>query len=360
MKRQILFVLCLGLVSGRSLFADSFIAGDLAVLQVGDGNFPLSSAASALFIDEFTTAGTAVQQIALPNDKAIGLSLSGTASSEGALTLSSDHTALTFAGYVSEAGIIGISSSKANTNRAVGVLSSAGTFTRVATGSSLAFNQNNVRSAVSDGQNYWMAGASSGSGNPNGGVWFSASGGVPSQVQAGNFRNLNIVNGSLYFSTGAGTPGIYKYSALPNGTAASSLVFGIPSGSPYDFAFSPDGNTAYVADDGAGLEKWQFNGTLWSEAYTLVLTNSGVRQIAVDFSGANAVIYATTTGVSANQIVTITDTGAGSQYTVLATASANTVFRGIDFTPTVPEPSAAAIVALGSLALAARRRKARK
>jgi hypothetical protein len=63
------------------------------------------------------------------------------------------------------------------------------------------------------------------------------------------------------------------------------------------------------------------------------ITNVGARGVAVDFSGAQPVIYATTAETSANRLVSITDTGAASAVTTLATSGVNQLFRGVAFTP---------------------------
>jgi hypothetical protein len=349
--------------------AASFTAGDLAVLQVGDGTAALSSSSTALFIKEFSTSGSLVQTIGIPTAGGTQITCSGSASSEGALTLSSDRSVLTFAGYAASPGVATIAStSAASYSRAGGVISASGTYTRVATGSS-AFDGNNVRTAVSDGHNYWLAGTASVTGNS--GIWCSAGGGVPVQVSSGNFRNANIFNGNLCVSTSSGTPGVYAFSGLPTGTATSSPLFAVSGGtpSPYDFALSPDGTYAYVADDRSGktyggIERWNLSAGVWTMAYNLApgtTSNDGIRQIAVDFSGANPVIYGTTVESAANRLVEVTDAGAGSAFTVLATADANTVFRGVDFTPTdVPEPCALALLGLSSLLFLRRRFAAKR
>jgi len=367
MKRTPCFALLVSLVATAN--ASPFIAGDLAVLQVGDGSGALGNGSTALFIDEFTPSGTLVQTIAIPTAGGTAFTESGTASSEGALTLSSDGSLLTFAGYAAASGVAGIASTASATySRGVGVINGSGTFSRVATGST-AFDGNNVRSAVSDGQNYWLAGTASASGNS--GIWYSAGGGAPVQVGSGNYRNLNIASGNLYVSTSSGTPGISGFSGLPTGTATSSLLLAVTGGtpSPYDFALSPDGTFAYVADDRSGktyggIERWNLSAGVWTMAYNLApgtTSNDGMRQFTVDFSGTHPVIYGTTVEGSANRLVEVTDTGAGSAFTLLATAGANTVFRGVDFTPIqVPEPSAFLLLGLGSLLLVGRRSSAKR
>jgi len=62
-----------------------------------------------------------------------------------------------------------------------------------------------------------------------------------------------------------------------------------------------------------------------------------LRSIEVDWSGANPVIYAiTVTASSSNTLVKVTDTGASSAFTTLATSGPNQLFRGVRFGPIVP------------------------
>lgn len=55
--------------------------------------------------------------------------------------------------------------------------------------------------------------------------------------------------------------------------------------------------------------------------------------LTVDWSGVNPVIYVTIGNSAANKLIKITDEGATSAAVELATAPANTVFRGVAFAP---------------------------
>ena len=111
-----------------------------------------------------------------------------------------------------------------------------------------------------------------------------------------------------------------------------------PKASTYGFALNAAATTAYLADDTlkgiGGIQRWDFNGTAWMMSYAFTsLTNVGARGVAVDFSGAQPVIYATTAENSTNRLVSITDTGAKSAATTLATAGVNQIFRGVALAP---------------------------
>ena len=363
MKAKLVYAIVSG--SFTMVLAQSpFTPGNLVVLQVGSGSGALSSAGAPVYIDEFSPSlpNTQVQQISIPSDFSAGITLSGSASSEGALTLSPNGTTLTFAGYRTNAGLASVATSTAW--RAAGVIDAQGNFTVGATtvGTS-AYAGNNVRSAVSAGGNLWMGGTGSGA---NSGVWVSSAGGTPSLIANANVRNVNIFNGNLFYSSGASTTlGIYQFIGLPTGAATASALFTISTtgASPYDFALSPDGNTAYVADDGSstsrGIGKWVNNSGTWSLAYTLSVGGSvGARQMTVNW-GTTPAIFATTSETVSNRLVEVVDNGslATETLTVLDTASANTLYRGVDFAP-IPEPATVALAAAG-LALLRRGRRGR-
>jgi hypothetical protein len=313
-----------------------FTTGDLAVMRMGDGSAALTSAGTAVFVDEYTTAGTLVQSLALPASGSSALVDSGTATSDGALMRSPDERLLCFAGYNTDLGTASVTGTEsASVPRAAGTFDAGGNFALPVTTSSQ-FSGNNIRSAATDGtNNFWAAGGTSG-------TYYLGAESAAALVQniLANTRVINIFNGNLYFTSAAGGGlGLYSISGLRD--TASSVITNIPmstNSSPFGFAINAAGTLAYVADDnsvasGGGVQKWTNIAGTWSLAYTLTNAGTGSRGLAVDFSAANPVIYATTAETSANRLVMITDTGSNSPSATLATAAANTVFRGVAFTP---------------------------
>ena len=134
--------------------ASAFIAGNLAVLRLGDGSESLSSHGNSVFIDQFTTNGTPVGSIALPDNDTHALLVSGSASSEGALTRSADGRLLVLAGYniafTNSASSLANSSST-NVPRVLGVVDVSGNFV-IAGFTTNQYSGNNIRSGTTDGR----------------------------------------------------------------------------------------------------------------------------------------------------------------------------------------------------------------
>ncbi len=321
--------------------AASFVAGNLAVLRLGNGTETLGSSGNSVFIDQFTTNGTLAGSIAIPNNSTNALLVSGNATSEGALSRSPDGRLLILAGYniaLTNAPTSSLSSATAATvPRAVGVLDAFGGFALSGV-TTTQFSANNLRGGTSDGRgNYWGAGANA----ANSGTFYFGSGPTNTiQTTVANSIAIQDLGGNLYFTTAKTTPGIWKISGTPTGPAtATSFLSASSKASPYAFALNATATTAYIADDtlkgSGGVQRWDFNGAAWTMTYAFNnLTNSGARGLAVDFRGANPIIYATTAiESSTNRLVALTDTGAASAMTTLATAGVNQIFRGVTFAP---------------------------
>ena len=331
--------------------AAPFIPGNVVVLQEDDGSVPTSTAASPVFLLEFlpSTAGQTlpVQTITIPTNGASRLTQSSGSSSEGFITRSLNTSNVTFVGYDAPVGIANVPGSvntTSGTNRCVGQVDFNGSYTRTAV-STNAYSGSNIRSSVTDGTNYWMAGTASPTTTE--GIWYSPNGMAPVQVTTNlvNARVVRIFNGKLYYSV-AGS--ISSISSLPTGATPTNqlILTGITSSSIYDFAINPAGTVAYVCDDtsatAGAIQKWTNNGTSFVKAFNFSATNgltAGCRGLAVDFSGANPVIYATTAD-TATKVIEITDTSAPGAITnvtdvatTLAIAPANTAFRGVALAP---------------------------
>jgi len=320
----------------------TFTPGNLAILRFGDGSAALTSASTAVFINEYTTNGAFVQSIAIPSTGPTALVVSGNATSEGALMRSPNGRFLCFGGYNAAAGIAAIAVTTAvAVPREAATMDSTGAFAMAAKTTN-AFNTQNIRSAATDGlNNFW------GSGSGSGTYYFGISS-LAATVQTTllNTRVNNLQNGNLCFSTSSGTTarGIHCFVGTPTGTNAATQLFATGNASsPYGFAINPGGTIAYVADDTAsvagGIQRWTNSGSAWGLAYTLGtgVANVGARSLVVNWSGPNPVLYATTSeGLPIlNRLIKITDTGVGSTAATLTNVTANSAFRGVAFVPDV-------------------------
>jgi len=318
-----------------------FTPGNLAVLRVGDNSQALTGSGNTVYIDQFTPSGTLVTSVAVPDAGDSALLVSGTASSEGGLARSLDRTLLTFAGYHAGRGtVIGSLANQTGlaVPRGLATVSAQGVYTLMQT-SSTVYSGNNIRGAAADGtNNFWTAGT------PKGTYWFHPpETPVNVQVSGGNTIAVRALGGGLYFSTQKGVGGIYAFQGggLPEAGTPTNLLFATGSGSqPAGFGLSPGLTVAYVADErtssGGGIEKWTNGLGTWGLAYTLSTgAGRGAYGVAVDFSGPEPVVYATTVDSSSsntNRLVSLVDTGPEAVPAVLAVSGA-TAFRGLDFVP---------------------------
>ena len=328
--------------------------GNVLVYRVGDGSTALSTAAAPVFIDERSPAGVLVNTIALPVAPAgphQALTASGTATTEGYLSLSADQRFLVLTGYGAAPGTVSVATTASSAvNRVVGRIDSTGS---VDTSTSLgsAFSLASIRSGVSaDGAAFWTSGS-------NGGVEYvlfgAAGGGTQIAATPGNVRALGVAAGQLYGTSGSspftsvGAVG----SGMPNTAGQTwTMLPGLPTtgASPNQFVFHdanpaiPGVDTLYIADSrnasGGGVQKWTFDGSTW----TLVATFSGmpggpfaagVIGLAGHRERGGFRLYFTS--ANGTSLGTLLDDGvsASPTITVLATASVNTAFRGVAALP---------------------------
>lgn len=343
-----------------------FIPGNLVVSLVGDGSAALTNAANPVFLSEYTTAGSLVRSLALPTAASGAnrrFSVSGSATSEGHLSRSTDGRFLVIGGYDAAIGTASVVSTTSAANPRV--VARVGFNDAIDTSTALgdAYSANNIRSVfTTDGADIWTAGTAS----SGGGVRYTTLGATTStqlSTTITNIRVVNIFNGQLYVSSSTGA--FQGVSAVGTGIPTTSgqtitSLAGMPStASSYDFHFA-NASTLYIADDrtsaAGGLQKWTFDGSSWSLQYTLSSgTNIGLRGlVGGDDGSGNALLYAISTD---NKLVSVIDTGAGSAFSTLATAPANTAFRSVEFAP-VPTPGTLALLAASGLLAIRRRRSA--
>jgi hypothetical protein len=333
------------------------------VVRVGTGAAALSNASTAVFIEERRSdagnLGVLLNTLALPTAASGAnqpLTMSGSASSEGALSLSTDGHALALAGYATAPGLTGVAST--STTGGSAVLRVAG---RIAAGGAIDtstvlgtnFTGNNVRGALANPTGLWVVGAA-------GGVYFaplgSSDGGVLVSSTSTNNRTVNAWGGQLYGSSASGSFfSVFTVgSGLPTtGPQTAVALPGMPTASgpsPYAFVLLDRNpavagiDTAYVADDraaasGGGVQKWILAspGGSWSAAGTMNVNSAtqGIRGLSGSVSGGAAVLFATTAD-NVTRLVMFTDTAVtamSATSSILATSATNTLYRGVALSP---------------------------
>lgn len=349
-----------GLAQYNSVLA-AFGSGNLVVLRVGDGvNY--GNRMAPVFLDEYTTTGQLVQTITIPtvDDPATGnqgLTLPSTRYSTGMLALSADGQYLTFGGWDQPVGAFSGSS-----GWVIGVVNGGGIVdTTTLIPANPVTSLGDLTTVVSpDGVRFWM-----GTTNTNGTVGGIRYGTYGSQtttnvVQSIDIRSLEIVDGQLYASSdlngfrpvdviGTGLPTTATtYQALPG---LQGIQANVGLRNPQEFVFldlnaGVQGlDTLYVTTLN-GISKFSFNGTVWT--YRNVFNppdNNDWLGLTVSTSAAGVDLYA----VQANrlnpasaELVRVTDTAAfnanfaPSNFQSLVISAANTTFRGLSFTPSLP------------------------
>lgn len=323
-----------------------FTAGNLVIYRVGDGSAALSSNATAVFLDEYTTTGTSVQSIALPtavNGANRRLVASGTATSEGFVSRSTDGQYLVMAGYDTALGTASITgSTSAAINRVIGRVDANGNVDST-TALTDAISGGNPRGAAStNGTDLWISGTSSG-----GGIRYAQFGQTTSvslSTTPTNLRTPLIFGGQLYISANSGTTRLATVGTGTPQTAGQTITNlpGIPTAtiSPYSYFFADldagvaGFDTLYLTEDAAagGVQKYSLVGGSWTS--NGLITIATARGLVASVSGNNVTVFAT----NGTTLQTFTDTSGYNQPitgtpSVIATAPTNTAFRGVAFAP---------------------------
>ena len=342
------------------------------VIRVDGGGAALAGASSAVTLEEhkFTT-DAALRSIALPIAVAAtgntALTLTGNSGTEGGLSRSGDGKYVLLAGYGIAPGATSPNQTASSvTPRVIGRVDNAGnvdTTTRITTlFSGTAAASSAIRGATStNGTDLWATGSTSG-------VVYTTLGSSTAialnTVSPTNNRHVHVFGGQLYVSsttgafqgvstvgTGAPTSGSPAITLLAGFPTASAATISLGSFGLLDLDATPGPEVAYVAQevvpttaDVLNLEKWTLSGASWTKSAAFAPKfpagggAGGVIGLAAFLDGASVRIVATTfesSSATPNRLVTLIDDGsANPAVSVLATAPANSAFRGVALSPT--------------------------
>jgi hypothetical protein len=339
--------------SGGGSGSQSFV-----VLRVGDGSLALTGNATPVYIEHFQVNGSPTPgktTISLPpfaSGNNWPLTLSGTATAEGNLSLSADGKYVMLAGYGADVGTTAVNTTDTSLYpRVVGLIDAFGNVNST-TSLGTAFNLSSVRGATStDGFSIWVSGNGTA---PVGGVHFTTLGAFDAtQIISApnNARFVHVFGNQLYGSAGAGTfVNVFTIgSGVPTspGQTATPLpgMSTVAGPSPYSFALVDRSaaisglDTMYVADDRSvanfgGIQRWVYDGFSWTNDLTFGDGTSGVRGLAAAVEGSGVRIIATTSETPTNRILSVFDEPGFSPTVVpIAISPTNTLYRGVAFAP---------------------------
>ena len=342
------------LTRNQAVHAAAFTPGNVVIYRVGNGVGSLVNTGNPVFLDEYTSTGSLVQSIPLPTTASGGnfpLIASGTASSEGLITLSTDLQKLLLTGYGSTIPCsVSCSATTATTiPRVVAVVSSNGSINSTTALTDFA-SISNPRSAVSlNGTSIWVAG---GTGGPRFAI-LGATTSTQISTSPSNLRQLHIFANQLYTSSASGAIRLARIgTGLPTTTGQTiTSLPGFPTsgGGPYGFAFADltssvaGVDTLYVADETSlALTKYSLVGGNWVSKGTIGTATDAYRGLTALRSGSSVLLYATRRGgtgaTGGGELVRLVDnSGYNGAFTgtptLLATAATNTAFRGVAFAP---------------------------
>lgn len=345
--------------------AQPVTSGNLIIYRVGAGGAAsLAATATSIFLDEYTPAGTFVNTYNVPSAGALAMTASGIAATEGMISISQNGNFLVFTGYRKDAGLSNPSLDiPSTTNRVIGTFDINGV---INTSVAVTNAGQTIRSATSvDGISSFYIGGGAGLGYVGAPGGASASTTIDSLVT----RQVNLYGNTLFASNGSNTTAqkLQNYGVLPTGPASPTAVATLTNSDNIHGFFACDLNpgvpgidTIYALSTTENLlRKYSFNSITWSAAGSI--SANGALNLTGAVSGSNVRLYVT----SSSSLYPYTDfSGFGGQLSgaldaAIATAAANTAFRGIGTLVTpVPEPTSILLICgIGGAAGVAIRRR---
>jgi hypothetical protein len=216
-------------------------------------------------------------------------------------------------------------------------------------GSSSAGNPRGVASV--DGTAFWVTGTGVSS---TGGVYYVALGstGTAVHLSGSNLTQAVIADGQLYDTSTSQVEAVGSGLPTTTGQTTTAIAPGLSSARGFalvDTDATAGADTLFIAIDASSgttdvinVQKWTFDGTAWTKdvAFQPQLTgvsggSSGVRGVTAWVDGNQVHVVATLSGGAGNRLVGFVVDSETPTVNVLATADANTQFRGVALSPNV-------------------------
>jgi hypothetical protein len=326
-------------------------AVSFAVVRVGvagAGGLTSNATETHVEIRNLNTAAL-VSDILLPTSASGGnqpFSITGTATTEGMLNLSTDGTSLVLAGYNAALGTSVNPNDGGTVQRVVAKLTLNGSAVNTSTVITDAYGGTIRSAATTTGAGYWLAGST-------GGVRYVVQGstGATSDIfnSRSNLRATQIVNGQLYATTGSpvNTDGGVDTRVFSVGSGlpmSSTAVFGnfpgVTTISPTNFALLDRSNiiagpdTLYVAEASTtnAIRRYDFNGAQWVEGAVFPISSGSVYFIST-FADTSGVTIIASSNAGIYQWVDTGISGLAPLPTVLVSQGTGFAFRGIVVLP---------------------------
>ncbi len=286
-----------------------FTPGQLAILEMpfiwNGSTWVVPTTGSALWIREYATDGTPGFSVPIPSTGPDMLVLPFV-SSGVSLGRSPSGDKLVFPGYTATSnGSFNLTTSSATlVPRGIGTVDAAGNYARPVTTSTF-FDGGIMRTACTDGTNFWAGGS-------NSGVCYLGPG-TPATINntVTSTEDLHLVAGSLV-RVGNGT--VHRINGGAATTAQAQNLLFSPS-SAIGLCMNDAGDVAYT-NTSFQIRKWVLSGGVWTNVYSFTVGSFLVRMV-VDFSAAQPIIYAVKN--TSSSLVKIVDAGATSPVVTLAT-----------------------------------------